>query len=608
MNGYGGQILRVNLTDKTIKKEPVTSELAETYLGGRGFGAYFLYAEVPQGADPLGPENKLIFSAGPLSGTLVPGAGKTDITTKSPLTGGYAGSNVGGMFSAEMKYAGYDSIIVEGASEEPVYLFIEDDTVKLRDASRYWGQGAITAERALKDELGEEFQIALIGPGGEKLVKYACIGHDFGRQAGRGGVGAVMGAKKLKAIAVRGTKSIPVADREEFREVAGELYKACAESDMIEEWQRLGTPGVTVWCNEIGGFPTRNFQGGFFEAYKDLSGEVMREKIVVTDKGCFACPSPCGKWSHTKKHGLRVEGPEYETIALIGGDCALADIEDVAKANYICDELGIDTISAGACVAFAIECFQKGIITPADTGGLELKFGDAQAVFTLLEQIAHRQGLGEVLAEGTKHAANVFGGDSLDFAIQIKGMEQSGYETHNAPAMLLAYMTCDVGAHHNRAWAITYDLQVERDAVTPDKAARVIELQHIRPLFDAMGACRLQWVELGLDLDLYPPAMKALTGLDRPLEDLLKISERVWNLTRSYWIREVEGFGREWDYPPPRFYKEPAVGGVTDGKLTTWEEVQKLLDMYYEQRGWDANGLPTEEKLEELGLLELVRA
>ncbi len=607
MNGYGGQILRVNLTDKTIKKGPLDPKLAGIYLGGRGFGAYFLYTEVPQGADPLGPQNKLIISAGPLSGLLVPGAGKTDFATKSPLTGGYASANIGGLLCAEMKYAGYDSIIIEGAAEEPLYLFIDDDKVELRGADEYWGQGCIAVEKALKDKLGEDFQIAGIGPAGENLVKYACISHDYGRQAGRGGVGAVMGAKKLKAIAVHGTGSIPLADVEDFRARAKEIYQACAESEALEIWQRYGTAGVVSWSNEIAAFPTRNFQGGYLEGHENLSGEVMREKIVITDKGCFACPSPCGKYSHSKKYDIRVEGPEYETTAMLGGDCALTDIEDVAYANHLCDDLGLDTISAGACLAFAMECFEKGIITEKETDGLKLKFGNAQAVFTFLRRIARREGLGDILAEGTKHAASVFGSGSEEFAIQVKGMEQSGYETHNAPAMLLAYMTCDVGAHHNRAWAITYDIQVGRDGVTSDKAAKVIELQHIRPLFDAMGSCRLQWVELGLDLKYYAPVMKAITGLDRSWEDLLKISERIWNLTRAYWVREVKGFGREWDYPPPRFYKEPAVGGVTDGKLITWEEVQQLLDMYYEQRGWDENGIPTEDKLEELGLADLVQ-
>ena len=607
MNGYAGQILRVNLTNKTITKEPYPERAARDFLGGRGLGIYTLWNEVPQGADPLGPENKLIASTGPISGLLVPGAGKMDWTCKSPLTGGYASASVGGMLTAELKYAGYDSIIFEGASDEPVYLFIDDDQVELRDASSLWGQGSITTERTLKDRLGEEFQIATIGPGGENGVKYACISHDWGRQAGRGGVGTVMGAKKLKAIAARGTKGIPVADVKAFYKQSRKMFKACKEAEMLEAWQRYGTTIVTSWCDEVGALPTRNFETGVFEEGANLYGEVMRQKIVVTDKGCFACPSPCGKYSYSKKHDIWVEGPEYETIGMLGSNCGLADIEDVAQANFLCDELGIDTISAGGCVAFAIECFLKGIITTEDTDGLELDWGKPEAVFALIEKIARREGIGAVLAEGVKHAASVWGQGSEEFAIHVKGMEQSAYDTHLATGMLLAYMTADVGAHHNRAWAITYDLQVGREAVTPEKVAQVIFLQHARPFFDCAGGCRLQWIELSIDITEYAPMLKTITGEDRSWDDLMKLSERVWNLTRMYWVREVPGFGRDWDYPPPRFYKHPATSGPTKGQFTTWEDVQKLLDMYYEQRGWDENGIPRKEKLEELGLEDIVQ-
>jgi aldehyde:ferredoxin oxidoreductase len=602
LNGYGGQVLRVNLTQGTVEKSELDPSLAKDYLGGRGFAAKVLYSELEKGTDPLGEANKLVVAAGPLSGLLIPGAGKTTFAAKSPATGGYADSNVGGMFSAEMKYAGYDLIIVEGISPKPVYLYIDGDTVELRDARAHWGQGAITTETALKKELGDDFQIALIGPGGENLVKFACICHDFGRQAGRAGVGTVMGSKRLKAIAIRGTKSIPVANTKEFRRVGREMYDFCKASDGWEVWVRLGTAGVNVPSNEWGSFPTRNFQTGHFENMDKMTGEYMREKIVVTDKACFACPCACGKYSHSPKWNVYVEGPEYETSAFLGADVAISDIEDVAYANYLCDELGIDTISAGNVIAFAMECFEKGIITTKDTGGMELSFGDSEAVFDLIQKIARREGLGDVLAEGARHAATVFGGDSGHFAMEIKGLEISGYESRDAPAMMLAYMTADVGGHHNRAWAITYDIEVGRDSVTEDKAARVIELQHIRPLMDLLGTCRLQWVELGLPLDYYVPAMKAITGVDRSWEDMIFIAERVWNLTRAFWVREQEGFGREWDYPPRRWYTDPVPTGPGKGKLVTQQNVEKLLDMYYDQRGWDRNGIPTREKLDQLGL------
>src|SRR5512136_659635 len=318
----------------------------------------------------------------------------------------------------------------------------------------------------------------------------------------------------------------------------------------------------------------------------------MREKIVITDKGCFSCPSPCGKYSRMRRFGTHVEGPEYETIGMIGSNLGIPDIEVVAQANLLCDELGIDTISTGNAIGWAIECFQRGILTLADTDGLELRFGDSQAVFTLIERIARREGLGRLLAEGVKRASAQVGQGSDRFAIHVKGMEQSAYATHNATAMLLSYMTCDVGAHHNRSWAITYDLQVGRDLVTPEKVARVIWLQNFRPMFDVFGSCRLQWVELNIDRDLYLPLLESITGVRRTWADLELMGERIWNLSRLFWIRENADFGREWDMPPARFYEEAPTTGVTAGQITKYEDVVKLLDMYYQQRGWDSNGLP----------------
>jgi len=603
MNGYGGSILRVDLNSGTISRQPTPAALARDFVGGRGFGLYFLTREVPVHADPLGSENKLIISSGPLSGMLIPGGGKCDWTTKSPLTGGYADASMGGHFTAEMKYAGVDSIILEGISPKPVYLFIDDRKVELRDATSLWGKGAIDVEVSLKKQYGEEYQIAAIGPGGENQVLYACINHDYGRQAGRGGVGAVMGSKLLKAIVVHGTQSIPVADLDAYRQAGMALYKACKDSDGLKDWTRYGTTIVVSWCDEVGALPTRNFSAGSFEGGKTLYGPVMREQIVVTDKGCFGCPCPCGKYSRMKRYGTQVEGPEYETIGMLGSNLGISDIQDVAQANLLCDDLGIDSISTGGCIAWAIECYEKGLLSKTDVDGLDLRFGNAEAVFAAIKLIATRQGkLGVLLSEGVKRAAQKVGNGSEKFAIQIKGMEQSAYATHNATAMLVSYMTCDVGAHHNRAWAITYDLQVGRDRVAPDKVARVIWLQNFRPMFDVLGACRLQWVELGIDRDLYMPALEAITGIRRSWEDLEKVGERIWNLARLYWQREIEDFGRDWDLPAPRFYEDPPTTGVTAGQITRFEDVQRLLDMYYEQRGWDANGAPTAETLERLNL------
>jgi aldehyde:ferredoxin oxidoreductase len=416
-----------------------------------------------------------------------------------------------------------------------------------------------------------------------------------------------MGSKKLKAIVLHGTKSVPVADLEGYRKAGMALYKACKDAEGLAEWSRYGTTIVTSWCNEVGALPTRNFSAGSFELADNINGQAMRNEIVITDKGCFGCPSPCGKYSNMKRYNTQVEGPEYETIGLMGSNLGIGDIQAVAEANRLADDLGIDTISAGSCIGWAMECYEKGILTKADTDGLELKFGNIDAVFALIKKIAYREGkIGNLLALGVKRAAQQVGKGSEKFAIQVKGMEQSAYATHNATAMLLAYMTCDVGAHHNRSWAITYDLQVGRDKVVPEKVARVIWLQNFRPMFDVMGSCRLQWVELGIDRDLYCPLLEAITGVNRSWQDLEAVGNRIWNLTRMYWVRENDGFGREWDLPAQRFYTEAPKTGATAGQITKFEDVQRLLDMYYDQRGWDTNGLPTQGTLDTLNLTTLV--
>lgn len=600
--GYAGQILRVNLSTGRTATEPLPESMAREYLGGRGFAARVLYDEVPRGAEPLSAENKVIVAAGPLSGLFLPGSGKITFATKSPATGGYGDSNMGGHMASELKYAGYDMIIIEGASEKPVYLFIDDEKVELHDASRYWGQGAMKSERMMLDDIGEDFRVTTIGPAGENLVKYACVSHDFGRQAGRTGVAAVMGFKKLKAIAIRGSKTIPVPDPRKMLEVGGQMYERCFDKPGFKEWTPEGTAGVTDWANQVGAFPTKNFWTGYFEGHKNINGSALRERIKVLDKGCFGCPIPCGKYSKVSMNGqtVHVEGPEYESIALLGGNLMLDSIEKVAYANYVCDELGIDTISAGNVVAFAMECMEKGIIT-RDQVGRDLKWGDIDDAVWMINQIAKRQGIGAVLAEGVRYAAAQFGGGSEKFAIHVKGLEWSGYEARYAPSMMLAYITCDLGAHHNRAWAITHDVATGRDSLE-GKTDKVIELQHVRPMFDNLGVCRLQWVEIGFETGNYVGLFETATGVAYTWEDLMEVSERVWNLTRAFSLREVEGFGRQSDYPPARFMEEPMPTGPAKGKRLTREQIDLMLDEYYAKRGWTRDGVPTRAKLEAMKL------
>lgn len=607
--GYAGRILRVNLSTGVISKEPTCPEMARKFLGGHGFAVYILSKELKRGVDPLGPENKLILASGPISGTLTPCSGKFTVGAKSPATGLIGTSNVGGHIGPELKLAGYDAVIVEGRAPYPVYLYIEDEKVEVRPAFKYWGKECSEVERELKEDLGEEFQCLVIGPAGENLVKFSCVRHDFGREAGRTGMGAVFGSKNLKAVAVRGTRTVPVYDKKRCMELSREMYAKVKANELFPEFSKYGTSMVTNWTNEVGVFPTKNFSRGYFESYKEINGDALVSRILVHNKGCFACPMGCGKYSRFEFKGKTsyVEGPEYETIALCGGNVMLSSIEDVARANYILDNLGLDTISGGNVIAFAVECFEKGLITRHDTGGFELRWGDIETVEWLARKIAYREGIGALLAEGVKKAAEVLGGDSEKFAMHVKGLEISGYDSHWAPCMALAYATCDIGAHHNRAWAITYDIQTDRDAYGEDKAERVIFLQHARPMFDMLSNCRLSWVETGLDPRYFAEFMTALTGVPYTYEELLKCAERAWNLTRLFGIKEL-GLSRKDDYPPERWFtpQEEVPGNVASGKHLDRAKYDQLLSTYYRKRGWDENGRPTPEKLRELGLEEFI--
>ena len=605
MNGYGGRILRVNLASGTVTAQPVDPEMAKKYIGGRGFAAKIIYDEV-KGVDALSPDNKVVIASGPFAGVFLPAGGKTTFAAKSPATGIYGDSNVGGHLAAELKYAGYDAVVIEGAADRPVYLYVEDDRVELRDAKSFWGKGAIETERLLKEQLGDEFQIAVIGPAGENLVKFACVNHDIGREAGRTGIGAVMGSKKLKAVAVRGTRTISVADVDTVRTTSKEMFDKMYADPGLKVWLEYGLGSVVPWANSIGALPTRNFQSGYFEGVKGIDHESMKDRIIVGSKGCFGCPMCCGKFSYVKPRGIYVEGPEYETTALIGANCAMTSIEDVAYANYLCDELGIDTISGGNVIAFVMECYEKGIVTAEQLDGLTPRFGDIGAFEALARKIAHRDGVGNLLAEGVRRISEAWGKGSERIAIQVKGLEWSGYESRAAPANMLAYITCDIGSHHNRAWAITFDIAEGRDKIQ-GKAKKVIELQHIRPLFDCLGACRLQWVEMGLSLEYYAKLFPAVTGMDLSWGDLLTASERIYNLTRAYAIREMPGFGRQQDYPPARFTEEKVPTGSTAGSVISREQIDQLLDEYYQLRGWDSNGIPTANTLRRLGLDDVAR-
>lgn len=618
--GYADQILRIDLTKSTITKDPLPQELVDKFIGGRGFVAKTLYDELPEGIHPLSPENIFVMASGPLSGHLLPSSGKTHFGCKSPATGGYGDSNMGGHFGPALKYAGYDMAILTGKAPRPSLLIIDDDKIEIRDAGDIWGLGSLTAERRLKDELGEDFQIMTIGPAGENLVLFSCITHDFGRQAGRVGIGAVLGSKNIKAVAVRGTGSLTVPSPEKLLEEGKKAYSAIRQKPGFKGWTPEGTAGITDWLNKVGAIPTKNFSTSSWDQAKNINGAAILREIKITDKGCYCCPTPCGKYGKatTKRKQVFVEGPEFETIGLLGSNVLLNSIHEVAHANYVCDELGLDTISAGVVISWALECVEKGILTKDDFGK-DIQFGDLDSVVHVLELISSRDKLGDILAQGVKIASEKTGQGSEDFAIQVKGLEWSGYECRNAPGMMLAYMTSDIGAHHARAWVLGHDLAGTaanvHDLISSggeakalpkseikNKAGNVIASQHLRPLFDLLGVCRLQYMELGFEVEHYEDLFETVTGKKMSWEEMLHVSERVWHLTRIISVREVEGYGRHMDHPPARFMNEPVPGGPNEGHCITKPEIEELLDDYYEARGWDKNGIPTERKLKEMDL------
>lgn len=600
--GYGGSVLRVNLSTRRSLTTPTPESWIREYLGGRGFVARAFWDEIAPGIDPLGPENKLLIAPGPLSGQFLSSTGKLHFATLSPATGGYGDSNMGGHMSLELKQAGVDMLILEGCANTPVTIVIDDGKVSFRDATAYWEANTFDSERRLKEEMGEEWQIMVVGPAAVHGVYYACIQHDFGRQAGRTGVGTVMASKNIKAVAVRGTKDIKLHDPLQAQAQGQAMLNDMQTKPQWTGWQPYGTPEVVPWSNSVGSFPTRNFQTGTLEGFDGLNGPTMKEKVTEIDKGCTSCFIPCGKWGKGKLGGKEKpqEGPEYESIALLGGNLGINDIQQVAYLNGLCDELGLDSISAGNVVAWAMECYEKGFIG-AEELGRPMRFGDAEAAAWLLEEIAYGRGFGPILGKGVRHAATVVGLGTERFAMHVKGLEISGYECRFAPAMLLSYMTADIGGSHSRSWAITFDIATGRENLE-GKAERVVWLQHVRPLFDALGCCRFPWVEAGMTPEQYTAYMEPITGMTYTWDELLEVSERIWNLTRMISARHVPSFGRELDYPPARWMEEGAENGPVAGMHYSREQIDFLLDRYYDLRGWTRDGLPTVEKLKALHL------
>jgi len=602
LGGYVGNILRVNLTKRKTSVEKLDEEVARNFIGGKGLGAKILYDSVKPRIDPLRPENLLIFASGPLTATLAPTSGRWAVVTKSPLTNIFLDSQVGGYFGAVMKLAGFDCVIVEGKADIPVYLWVHDESAEIRDAEDLWGKGCFETEKTIKKRLGENVRVASIGPAGENLVRYACITVDMYRQAGRGGAGAVMGSKKLKAVALQSAgRRIEYADPKGFREAARRALKVIEENSFIPLRRKYGTPIWVAPVNEFAILPTRNFRTGVFEHADAISGETMRSKIVVKDGTCYNCSIRCWKYTQVKSEKYRVNelaGPEYETIVLMGSNCGVNSLEAIAHANLLCDDLGLDTISTGNAVAFAMECFEKGLLNEKATDGLKLRFGDADAEIEMIRRIAYRKGLGNTLAEGVKGASQKIGGGSENFAMHTKGMEIPGYDPRGAFGMALAYATSDRGACHQRAWTVRAEIEGKLTPrySTEGRARFVKETQDERAMCFSLVLCDFA----PLDVSCFVELLNKATGFNFTVEEYLKTGERIWNLTRLFNVRE--GLTRKDDDLPARFMEEPLPDGVAKGQVITEKMLREMLDEYYTLRGWNRNGIPTKEKLKELGL------
>lgn len=597
MYGYAGKVLTMNLVKSKATIQVLDEELVLHYIGGKGFGAKLLSERIKPGIDPYDPANLLIFATGPVNGTILSGAAKFCAVFKSPLTRIWGESQCGGYFASQLKYAGYDTVIIKGNSEKPVYLTLDDDEIEINDATHLWGKDAFETEEIIKKDHGRKFEVLSIGPAGENLVRYACISHAKGRQFGRCGAGAVMGSKNLKAVAVRGSGSVQVASPEEFQEFRNELNGKIKER--LKSLREYGTPPLMALTNVTGTLPTRNWTEGEFEGFEEINAEAVKRKLMRRSKACYACTVACGKISEVESGpyaGTMVEGPEYETLFSLGALCGNDNVESIAKANEVCDRLGMDTISAGNVLAFAMECYEKGLITRKDAGGIELTFGNHEAMIATLRKIAYRENLGDILADGVKKAAEIIGKGAEKFSVHVKGLEPPGYDPRGLKGVALAYSVSCRGACHLRHMAYRPNLKGSHpfrggkiNRLSYDGQAEMVkEQEDFYTLIDSMVLCKfvclptigpILWKEL---TKLY----SILTGIKRGRKELVNVAERINNMVRLLNVRE--GIGRKDDGLPKRFMKAPIKGEIVEE-----EQLGMMLDEYYKLREWDREGMPS---------------
>jgi aldehyde:ferredoxin oxidoreductase len=597
--GYTGKILVIDLENQTTKIEKTNLEDAKNFIGAKGLGAKYLIDNLPKGTDPLSPENILLFTTGPLTGTKAQTSGRGTVVTKSPLTSLFVDSHFGGIFAAEMKKAGWDFIIFNGRSEKPVYIIIKDDKVEFKNASKLWGKECLESHNWLQKIEGK-MKTAVIGPAGENLVRIACITFDGHRHAGRGGTGAVMGSKNLKGIALSGTNKIPVHDEEGFTKKAKEVLKQVQENSFVPVRRKYGTPYWVQVINTEGFIPTRNYSEGYFEHGENINAETMQEQIVDGGGACYNCVIACWNKSSIKKgpfKGVKLIGPEYETIALMGSNLGLEIIEDVAFICDRCNELGMDTISMGGILGFAVEAYKKEKITRDDLGGIDIDWGKPKELTQLMENIAHHKNkTAKLLGGGVKTAAEKLNAES--FAVHCKGMDIPGYDPRGTFGMGLAYATSDRGACHQRAWTVRAELNdPELERFSFEKKAEIVKaVQDERAAFFSLVLCDFAPISEENCVEMWNLA----SGFNHTVESYLRCGERIWNLVRLFNIRE--GLKPGDDKLPPRLFNEPFTKGPAKGVVLTEVDYKKSLKEYYSLRGWDEKGIPTTEKLKDLDL------
>jgi len=608
-------VLRINLSTGKITKSELNRELVTGFLGGRGFNSKRLFDEISRGLNPLSPESKLMFATGPLVGTMFPTACRFNVSAKSPLTGILGDSNAGGHFAAEMKYAGYDQVIVEGRSPEPVYIFIDDDLVRIEDAHQLWGRDVYETDTILRENLKDNsVRTAIVGPAAEKGVKFAGIFADLMRAAARTGMGTLMASKRLKALVIRGSKPVQVADPERFMKISEEIEDAIYKHPQYWPRVKMGTTRILTPVNEMGLLPTRHFTQGVFEHASGVSGERLAEKYNVKSRGCFSCNIPCSRFYNVREgrfSGLKGEGPEYEALSAFTARVGNPDLALALKANDTVNKLGLDALTTAECISWAMECYAKGWLSKDAADELDFSWGNGETILTLIEKIARREGFGDILADGVRAASQKLGfGEEI--AMHIKGLEMIQADPRGLKGYGLGFAVASRGGDHLRAEPfveLSDDPKRGIELFGVPEATRRLEwkgkgklvsyFENWCAVVDALEVCKN--IAENMEVLPFPKAaevIQATTGLDMGADAVAQVGERIVNVERAFLVRE--GVTRKDDTMPRRFLSEPFTNGNSKGSVF---EQEPMLDEYYGERGWDLHtGIPTRQRLRKLDL------